>query len=197
MQQGILENNFVKLIPIVESHLEFYKKAALDARIWAHVATVMETEQDVEQYVQQQLSYMTNKQRVVYSIFDALTNELIGSTSIYDISDVYKHAEIGSTWLIPSYWGTATNTHCKYLLLQFLFEENEFERIQIKTDNLNERSQRAIEALGATFEGRLRKHMKRKDGSMRDTMLYSIIREEWPAIQTKLEQRIIDLEDRS
>lgn len=197
MQQIYLENDYVKLVPLELGHVDQYKKIALDKRIWEHIATVMETEVDVEQYVKQQYAYIENGQRLVFSIFDRLSNQLIGSTSIFDISAVHQHAEIGATWIIPTYWGTAMNTNCKLLLLSYLFDELKFERVQIKTDNLNKRSQRAIEALGASFEGQLRKHMKRKDGTMRDTMLYSIIQDEWPRIQLQLQQKIADYEDRS
>ena len=129
-------------------------------------------------------------------MLDKITNKIIGSTSIYEISTHHARCEIGSTWLTPTYWRTAINTNCKYLLLQYIFEQMKLERVQLKTDNLNIRSQNAIERIGAKFEGRLRSHMRRKDQSMRDTMVYSIIREEWPEVKAMLEGRIFENIDR-
>jgi RimJ/RimL family protein N-acetyltransferase len=94
--------------------------------------------------------------------------------------------EIGSTWLTPAVWRTAVNTECKLLLLRHAFETLGCIRVQIKTDALNKRSRRAIERLGAQFEGILRQHMVVRDGRYRDTAMYSIIDTEWPAVKAKL-----------
>ena len=196
MTNLVLQNDLVLLRPMQLEDAAAVAKVATDERIWEHIAYTLATEEDVTNYVQKQVALTEKGERIVLVIIDKITNKIIGSTSIYDFSEEHAHCEIGSTWITPAYWRTAINTNCKYLLMQHIFEEMNFNRVQIKTDNLNLRSQQAIERIGAKFEGRLRRHMRRKDGSLRDTMMYSIIREEWPEVKTILENRIYEYEDR-
>lgn len=114
----------------------------------------------------------------------------VGSTSIFDIRPAERAVEIGYTWLAPSEHRTPTNTATKLLLLTHCFETLGCERIQLKTDARNTVSQRAIERLGATREGTLRRHMKLHDGFIRDTVFFSILPEEWPGIKTRLTARL-------
>ena len=194
--QIALENDLIMLRLMELSDVDEIYEVATDERIWEHIAYALSTKEEVEKYVHSQVRLNESEERFVLVIIDQVTNKIIGSTSIYEISKEHSRCEIGSTWLTPSYWRTAVNTNCKYLLLQHVFETLELERVQLKTDNLNIRSQNAIMRIGAKFEGRLRSHMRRKDGTMRDTMLYSIIREEWPAIKGMLEERMKENEDR-
>lgn len=120
-------------------------------------------------------------------IIDQATNQVVGSTRFLDISSQHRQLEIGSTWLTPSVWRTRMNTECKYLLLKHCFEVLETIRVQIKTDRRNVQSQRAIERLGAVKEGVLRRHRILPDGYVRDTVYYSVIDEEWPAVKARLE----------
>jgi RimJ/RimL family protein N-acetyltransferase len=115
---------------------------------------------------------------------------VIGSTRYMDIQASHKGVEIGWTWYSPSLQGTVVNPECKFLLLKHAFEDWGAARVQIKTDVRNERSQRAILKLGAKFEGKLRNHRIRRDGTLRDTMMYSITREEWPEVRAGLAVRI-------
>lgn len=112
--------------------------------------------------------------------------EVAGSTRFGDIQLANAGMEIGWTWLHPRYHGTGVNRRMKFLLLQHAFETMGMERVQLKTDILNLRSQRAIAGLGAVREGTLRAHMRRPDGTMRDTVMYSILRAEWPAVKARL-----------
>lgn len=191
-----LQNDFVLLRPILASDIEELSTVATDERIWAHISYTLATKADVEKYVQDQVALNENGDRLVFVIIDNLTGKIIGSTSIYDLSHEHARCEVGSTWITPTYWRTAINTNCKYLLFQYIFEEMHLERVQLKTDNLNTRSQNAIERIGAKFEGRLRNHMRRKDGTMRDTMMYSITKKEWPEVKAILENHIYEYEDR-
>ena len=193
--QIALENDLIMLRLMELSDVDEIYEVATDERIWEHIAYALSTKEEVEKYVHSQVRLNESEERLVLVIIDQETNKIIGSTSIYEISKEHSRCEIGSTWLTPSYWRTAVNTNCKYLLLQHVFETLELERVQLKTDNLNIRSQNAIMRIGAKFEGRLRSHMRRKDGTMRDTMLYSIIREEWPAIKGMLEKRMKENKD--
>ena len=191
-----LQNDLIMLRLMELSDVDEIYEVATDERIWEHIAYTLSTKEEVAKYVHSQVRLNETNERLVFVIIDRITNKIIGSTSIYELSKEHARCEIGSTWLTPRYWRTAVNTNCKYLILQHVFETLELERVQLKTDNLNVRSQNAIMRIGAKFEGRLRSHMRRKDGTMRDTMLYSIIREEWLVVKRMLEERMKENEDR-
>ena len=108
-----------------------------------------------------------------------------------DIAAAHKRLEIGATWVQPCFWNTNVNTICKYLLLQYCFEARELNRVQIKTGHENYRSQKAIERLGATKEGYLRNHMVQRNGKIRHTVIYSIIKEDWPAIKQRFLENLL------
>lgn len=112
--------------------------------------------------------------------------ELAGSTRYGDIRAAHSGLEIGWTWLTPEHWRTGVNRRMKRLLLTHAFEQMGMERVQLKTDILNTRSQRAIEGIGGVREGVLRSHMRRADGTMRDTVMYSVTRPEWEGVKARL-----------
>lgn len=114
--------------------------------------------------------------------------ELAGSTRYGDLRPAHAGLEIGWTWLHPRWHGSGVNRRMKLLLLAHAFGPLGMERVQIKTDILNTRSQRAIEKLGAVREGVLRRHLRRPDGTMRDTVMYSVIREDWPGVRARLSE---------
>jgi N-acetyltransferase len=116
--------------------------------------------------------------------------QVIGSTRYMDVQAPHRGVEIGGTWYSPEYQGTVVNPECKYLLMAHAFEEWGAVRVQIKTDVKNLHSQRAILKLGAKFEGKLRNHRVRRDGTLRDTMMYSVTMEEWPEVKAALAKRI-------
>ena len=112
--------------------------------------------------------------------------EVAGSTRYGDLRPEHGGLEIGWTWLDPRWYGSGINRRMKLLLLDHAFGPLGMERVQLKTDHLNVRSQRAIEGLGAEREGVLRRHLRRPDGTWRDTVMYSLIREEWPQVRARL-----------
>jgi RimJ/RimL family protein N-acetyltransferase len=114
----------------------------------------------------------------------------VGITSYLEIRPAHRGLEIGNTWIARPWQGTQVNPENKYLLLRHAFESLDALRVQLKTDGRNLRSQRAIEKLGALKEGVLRKHMILQDGYVRDTVMYSIIAEEWPRVREGLEARL-------
>ena len=128
--------------------------------------------------------------RFPFAVLDAEAGSVIGSTSYWDFDAHNAHVEIGSTWLSRTSWGTGRNAEAKLLLLTHAFEALGLERVAFRTDILNERSQQAIERLGATKEGVHRHEMRRRDGSWRDSVHYSILRSEWPAAKTVLRARV-------
>jgi RimJ/RimL family protein N-acetyltransferase len=117
------------------------------------------------------------------------TSEIIGTTRLLEVFPEDRKLEIGVTWIARRYWGTGANTECKYLLLQFCFESFNANRVQFRTKSDNSRSRRALEKLGATFEGILRRDKIEPSGQARNTAFYSILKEEWPDLQLKLEAK--------
>lgn len=183
-----LENETVLLRPLAKVDVQGILEAVNFPEIWLHMSTAMENIEDVNGFVDNALAIKEKKTEFPFVIVDKESGQIIGSTRFMDIDDKHKRLEIGTTWLIPAYWRTAINTNCKYLLLQYCFEILNFQRVQIKTDHENYRSQKAIERIGAIKEGVLRNHMIRKDGTIRHTVMYSITKEDWPEVKMKLQQ---------
>jgi len=119
-------------------------------------------------------------------------NSIIGMTRFYEISPKEKTVLIGYTWYIPAVWGKVYNKECKLLLLEYAFENMKFNRVELRVAHQNVRSQKAVEKIGAVKEGILRKHGYRNDGSIRHTVVYSIIDDEWPQTKEKLSGLIAD-----
>lgn len=186
-----LENEKILLRPVQAEDVEGILNAANYPAIWEHMSVSLLTKEAVQNYVEKAIKERAANQSYKFVIVVKETNEIIGSTSFLDIAENHKSVEIGSTWITPKYWRTDINTNCKYLLLKYCFEEWELNRVQIKTGHENIRSQKAIERLGATKEGILRNHMIRKEGSIRHTVMYSIIKEDWPAIKERFLQKLL------
>ncbi len=129
-------------------------------------------------------------QYVAWATVELASGRAVGSTRFGDIDVPSERVEIGWTWLAPSRWRTALNSETKLLQLSYAFDELGAGRVALKTDGRNERSQRAIERLGGVREGVLRRHLRMPDGFIRDTVYYSILRDEWPAIRDRLRQRL-------
>lgn len=146
--------------------------------------------EDVDRRIADGVRAEEGSEAYAFAVFRRRDNLVIGSTSYFGVAPKRKIAEIGYTWYLPEVWGTVVNPECKLLLLRHAFEDWDAIRVQLGTDSNNVHSQRAILKLGAKFEGRLRNHGFRHDGSIRDTMLYSIISSEWPAVKKGLEARI-------
>ncbi|WP_242273267.1 GNAT family protein [Bacillus cereus group sp. BfR-BA-01538] len=173
-------NDIESLFNIVEGNKE----------IWKYLIVKMDSYQDMEQYVQVAIKGFEGETDLPFVVVDQKTNEIVGSTRLYSISNDNKTVELGQTWYHPSVHRTSINTECKYMLLQYAFEELHMLRVQIKTDLRNEKAQRAIERLGAVKEGVLRNERQLPNGYVRDAVVYSIIASEWPVIKEKLLQRL-------
>ncbi|KUF35016.1 MULTISPECIES: GNAT family N-acetyltransferase [Lysinibacillus] len=186
-----LENDVVKLKPLELNDLPGIIEAGRYPEIWSHMSTTIKKKEDVNNFVENALITRSGKTEFPFVIVDKKSGDIIGSTRFMDIDDKHQRLEIGNTWLTPAYWRTAINTNCKYLLLQYCFEQLHLKRVQIKTDHENIRSQKAIERIGATKEGILRNHMIRKDGTTRHTVMYSITIEEWSKVKKHLEELLV------
>ncbi|WP_242245442.1 GNAT family N-acetyltransferase [Bacillus cereus group sp. BfR-BA-01330] len=173
-------NDIESLFTIVEGNKE----------IWKYLIAKMDSYQDMEQYVQVAIKGFEGETDLPFVVVDQKTNENVGSTRLYSISKENKTVELGQTWYHPSVHRTSINTECKYMLLQYAFEELHMLRVQIKTDLRNEKAQSAIERLGAVKEGVLRNERQLPNGYVRDAVVYSIIASEWPVIKEQLLQKL-------
>ncbi|HBZ83426.1 MULTISPECIES: GNAT family N-acetyltransferase [Brevibacillus] len=174
----------VTLAPLELRHAEDLYEAGRFPDIWGLTQGRIQSLEDAKEYVSKALE---QKNAFPFVIVEQKTQKAVGSTRFYDISIPNKSLEIGSTWLTPAMWRTSINTEAKYLLLKYCFETAGAIRVQLKTDSRNVRSQKAIERLGAVKEGILRNHMILPDGYVRDTIYYSILDREWPAVKARLE----------
>ncbi len=189
MEMKPIENNLIQLIPMDTEQVDGIFAAAHDERIWTHMSVNLMEKERVIHYVQDALQ--TRATDFAYVIVSKADKKIIGATWLLDISKEHKRVEIGSTWLNPHYWRSHINTNCKYLLLKYCFEELHVNRVQIKTGHENFRSQTAIERIGAVKEGILRNHMIRKEGIIRHTVMYSIIKEEWDQVKKRFENKLL------
>ncbi|KOP71449.1 GNAT family acetyltransferase [Lysinibacillus sp. FJAT-14745] len=187
-----LENEVVLLKPLQQEDTQGLLEAGSYPEIWSHMSTTVDKMDDVNNFVDKALEKKHEKTEFPFVIVDKKSEQIIGSTRFMDIDETHKRLEIGTTWITPAFWRSAINTNCKYLLLQYCFEVLKLQRVQIKTDHENLRSQKAIERLGATKEGVLRNHMVRKDGTIRHTVMYSITLQEWPQVKNHLQQLLFD-----
>lgn len=183
----ILEGRHVRLVPLLPSHSDAILEAAGESD-WTWMPMDLDSEQSVGEWVSDSLGAQSRGEE--YPFVVEHRNRIVGSTRYMDVQPKHKGAEIGWTWYTKSVWGTVVNPECKFLLLRHAFEDWRAIRMQLKTDVNNLHSQNAILKLGAKFEGRLRNHRFRKDGSVRDTMLYSITSYEWPVVKENLLRRI-------
>ncbi|UOO76323.1 GNAT family N-acetyltransferase [Neisseria sp. Dent CA1/247] len=178
-----LSLNGIRLEPLGMQHEEGLREAAADGELWQLVFASVPEPHNTVAYIQTALN-MPN--RLAFAVIDERNGKVIGSTSYHDIVPAAARLEIGYTWYARSYWRSHVNTTCKYLLLRHAFETLAVQTVGWRTDILNTRSQQAIERLGAKKDGVLRGHQARRDGSVRDTVMYSMIRAEWPQAETKL-----------
>ncbi|WP_078552020.1 GNAT family N-acetyltransferase [Bacillus alkalicellulosilyticus] len=183
-----LVGDFVKLVPMEKIHIQELYEIGNDKAIWAHSPfTTIETIDDMKSIVEEALYQKQLGTEFPFVIISRENNKAIGSTRFMDISKDNKSLEIGWTWLNPTVWGTKVNVECKYLLLKYCFENLKTIRVQLKTDEENIRSQKAIERIGGVREGTLRNHMIRKDGTYRNSVFYSFIDTDWKYVKNKLQ----------
>ena len=177
----------VKLVPLGKVHEQELYEAAKPKEIWEHLPVKVHRLSDMKQLIESALKAKQEGRELPFAVFDIESHSIVGSTRFLDISLLNKSVEIGWTWYHPSVWRTRVNTECKYLLLKYCFEELKLHRVQFKTDVRNTRSREAIKRLGATQEGITRKHMVLPDGYVRDSVIFSIIDDEWPFVKKRLE----------
>jgi RimJ/RimL family protein N-acetyltransferase len=179
----ILENERAKLKPLKGDDINELARVAYEPSIWQLGMSNIKEEKDLSEYINIALNERSSKLSYPFLIFDRQTNSIAGSTRYGNISFPHKRLEIGWTWIHPTHQGTGLNKACKFLLLQFAFETLLFNRVELKTDLLNQQSQKAMMKIGAKEEGIFRSHSITSTGRIRDSIFFSIIKEEWPKIK--------------
>jgi RimJ/RimL family protein N-acetyltransferase len=185
-QEFILENERARLEPLQEKHFNLLLPIAMEREIWEFTSADVKTEADFRRYFNNALSEKKSKVSYPFAIFDKQAGRYAGCTRYGNISFPNKRVEIGWTWYQPSLQRSGINKSCKFLLLRFGFEQLGLNRIELKTSLLNLKSQGAMVKIGAVKEGILRKHMIAENGSVRDTVYFSFIKEEWPTIKATI-----------
>lgn len=182
-----LEGRYVRLEPLRAHHVDALTRAALDPRIWEFTGSIIRNAGEMQKYVEEALGLQHAGTAMPFVTVERSSGTVIGSTRFGNIDVTNRRAEIGWTWLNPKWWRTAINTEAKYLMLRHAFEQWKCIRVELKTAAKNQRSRDAILRIGAKEEGILRHHMIQPDGSYRDSVYFSVLDEEWPAVRERLE----------
>lgn len=188
----ILEGTRARLAPMERAHSEALYAASRDPRIWRYMPQAADSPADMARWVDSALAEWKSGKSLPFIIEDRETARIVGSTRLLDYDAANRGVEIGYTWLNPAAWRTRINTECKYLLLRHCFETLGLIRVQLKTDARNVQSQAAIQRIGGVREGVLRHHRIMPDGYLRDSVYFSILAEEWPAVMARLERFLSD-----
>lgn len=178
-----LEARGVRLVPLALEHEAGLKAAAADGELWKLRITSVPEPHETRGYIETALA---TANRLAFAVTDATSGEVLGSTSFHDIAPNLKRVEIGYTWYAARCQRTHVNTTCKLLMLSHAFDTLGCNIVGWRTDNFNHASQRAIERLGARKDGVLRGHALRRDGTIRDTVMYSLAAGEWPEVKAQL-----------
>jgi RimJ/RimL family protein N-acetyltransferase len=165
-------------------------QAAADGRLWELRVTSVPAPGQTRSYIETALRLREQGSRLAFAVIEQASGQIIGCTSYHDIVKEVRRVEIGYTWYAKRWQRTHVNTVCKWLLMRHAFETLQCPVVGWRTDCLNFASQKAIERLGARRDGVIRSHAMRRDGTIRDTVMYSLTREEWPPVQQRLLERL-------
>lgn len=185
-----LEDRGIRLEPLKAEHHDGLAGAAGDGRLWELWYTAVPAPGEVREYIATALAGQEAGHMLPWAVRDVASDTIIGSTRYHDIVPAIDRVEIGWTWYGARWQRTHVNTTCKLLLFQHAFEVVGCKAVGLRTDNFNFRSQRAIEALGARKDGVLRHHQARRDGTVRDSVMYSVLAGEWPDVKRHLQLRL-------
>ncbi len=184
----------IRLEPLTLAHEAGLRAAAADGALWQIRVTSVPEPAQTRAYIETALAQRTQGTRLAFAVIEIASETVIGSTSYHDMIAAVKRVEIGYTWYAKRTQRTHVNTTCKLLLMAHAFETLHCPVVGWRTDNFNLASQRAIERLGAKRDGVIRHHALRRDGSVRDTVMYSMLAADWPACKAKLEARLLQAE---
>jgi N-acetyltransferase len=185
-----LERDGIRLEPLTLAHRDEVTRAAADGELWNLWFTAVPKPEQTQRWIEMALEGQAEGHMLPWVVRDLASDEVVGSTRYHDIVAAIDRVEIGYTFYAQSRQRSRLNTTCKLLLLEHAFDNVGCKVVGLRTDNFNFRSQRAIEALGAKKDGVLRHHQARRDGSARDSVIYSILASEWPDVRRHLELRL-------
>ena len=186
-----LERNNIRLEPLTHDHDVELANAGADGELWNLWVTMVPTHEESHEYIASALKGQEEGHMMPWAVRELTSGKVIGTTRYHDIVREIDRVEIGFTWYSKSWQRSHVNTTCKLMLLEHAFDTLGCKVVGLRTDNFNFASQRAIEALGAKKDGVIRHHRIRRDGSVRDTVMYSIIRSEWPDVKSYLNNRLV------
>ena len=186
----VLEGRGIRLEPLSRDHHDGLAAAAADGELWNLWFTSVPKPEATENYIADALKGQEGGTMLPWAVRDLGTNAIVGTTRYHDIVPAIDRVEIGYTWYAMRCQRTNVNTTCKLLLLEHAFDQLGCAVVGLRTDNFNFRSQKAIEGIGARKDGVLRHHQARADGTVRDTVLYSILKSEWRDVRRHLELRL-------
>ena len=186
----VLEGAFLRLEPVRPVHRDGLLAAAKSSEIWRWMPANLMDVEALDRWITEGVQRESQGLAYPFTVILKESGRIVGSTRYLDVRVEHGGVEIGWTWYSPDTWGTVVNPEAKLLLLQHAFEDWRAIRVQLKTDGMNVHSQRAILKLGAKHEGILRQHRIRPDGTIRDTVMFSIVDREWPGIKAELLRRV-------
>lgn len=187
---ALLEGYGVRLEPMAREHRQGLEAAAADGKLWELWFTSVPEPGQAEAYIATALAGLEAGHMLPWAVRELSSGEIAGSTRYHDIIAAADRVEIGWTWYAKRWQRSHVNTACKLLLLAHAFDTLGCKVVGLRTDNFNFASQRAIEALGAKKDGVIRHHWPRRDGTVRDSVMYSILAGEWPDVRRHLELRL-------
>lgn len=182
-----LEGASVRLEPLSLTHLDALLEAGADPTIWEYMPSNCLTREGMQEFIETALAWQRAGTALPFATVDAKSGKVVGSTRFGNIVPEHKRVEIGWTWLSPRWQRTSINTEAKFLMMRHAFEQLGCNRVELKTNASNVRSRNAILRIGAKEEGTLRSHMVNPDGSLRDTVYFSVIVPEWPEVRARLQ----------
>ncbi|MBP9143400.1 MAG: GNAT family N-acetyltransferase [Thermoanaerobaculia bacterium] len=185
-----LEGDGVRLEPLAAAHCDGLAAAAADGRLWELWYTSVPAPEETAGYIDRALAGQRAGDMLPWAVRELASGAIVGSTRYHDIVAAADRVEIGWTWYAAAWQRSHVNSACKLLLFTHAFETLGCRVVGLRTDNFNFASQRAIEALGAKRDGVIRHHWARRDGSVRDTVLYSVLASEWPDVRKHLSGRL-------
>ena len=190
LNETILKGNSVHLIPLKAEHQSALLEASSDGELWKLWYTSVPSKDSIDSYLEYAFSEQAAGRALLFAVVDKQTQQIIGSTRYCNADNLNRRVEIGYTWYAKSYQRTGVNTECKYLLLKHAFENLNAIAVEFRTHWHNQASRAAIARLGAKQDGILRNHQKNAEGIYRDTVVFSIIDQEWLTVKKGLEYKM-------
>jgi N-acetyltransferase len=189
----ILENDRVVMSPLKEEHYDvLVQYATNEPELWTYSLIQASSPKKMKIYLNKAIEGRTNLHSYAFVVYDKLKKQYAGSTRFYDIQKENASLQLGYTWYGKEFQGTGLNKNCKFLLLEFAFEALKMERVEFRADNQNERSIRAMKSIGCVEEGVLRSNTYKPDGTRRDSIVLSILKDEWKSsVKAKLMAEVL------